>query len=88
MAEGGAAVKSETRVAYRLCPRCFRAVPLASNEQFCANDGMPLLEACPKCGSSITSPYARYCVVCGLEFSSASARTRSVLGPNTEKDSP
>lgn len=59
---------SKTRIAYRLCPKCFRAVPTASHEVFCANDGARLLEVCPKCRSLITSPYARYCVACGLEF--------------------
>jgi hypothetical protein len=66
---------SRTRVAYRLCPKCFRAVPVASHEVFCANDGAKLLEVCPKCRSPITSPYARYCVSCGLEFGSDQRRT-------------
>jgi hypothetical protein len=65
---GGPVPVSKTRIAYRLCPKCFRAVPAASQEAFCANDGARLLEVCPKCASPITSPYARYCVACGLEF--------------------
>ncbi|WP_423775865.1 double zinc ribbon domain-containing protein [Allomeiothermus silvanus] len=55
-------------VTYRLCPRCFRAVPAASEERYCPNDGTPLLLACPRCQAPITSPYARYCVVCGQGF--------------------
>jgi hypothetical protein len=53
---------------YRLCPRCLRAVPSASGEDFCSNDGQRLLEACPGCQRRITSPFARYCTGCGLEF--------------------
>ena len=54
---------------YRLCPRCFRAVPVHSGEHFCANDGQKLLKRCPKCQTPIKSPYFRFCVRCGLEFS-------------------
>jgi hypothetical protein len=53
---------------YRLCPRCFRAVPASSSERYCINDGRWLLECCPLCNTSITNPYARYCATCGLEF--------------------
>lgn len=55
-------------VRYRLCPRCGRAVPTTSGERYCANDGARLLDACPNCGASITSPYARYCVRCGADL--------------------
>ncbi len=57
------------RIAYRVCPKCARAVPLVSGEKFCSNDGEKLLEACPKCNSPITSPYARFCSSCGQDFS-------------------
>jgi predicted amidophosphoribosyltransferase len=53
---------------FRLCPRCFRAVPLASGERYCTNDGEWMLEACPGCEARIASPYARFCGNCGLEF--------------------
>lgn len=53
---------------YRLCPNCFRAVPVNSSERYCINDGTWLLEHCPLCAESITSPYARFCAACGLEF--------------------
>jgi len=53
---------------FRLCPHCYRAVPLHSSEHFCTNDGERMLEACPGCGAKITSPYARFCGVCGHEF--------------------
>ncbi len=66
---------SET-LAYRLCPQCFRAVPLASKEWYCANDGVRLLEHCPKCRSGITSPYARYCVACGEALSEQTPKTK------------
>jgi len=52
-------------VSYRLCPRCFRAVPLESQELYCPNDGEKLLERCPHCAARIKSPYARFCVSCG-----------------------
>lgn len=61
-------------VAYRLCPRCFRAVPVASGEKYCPNDGTRLLEACPRCQAPITSPYARFCVVCGQGFGLVASR--------------
>jgi predicted amidophosphoribosyltransferase len=57
---------------FRLCLCCFRAVPATTSEQYCINDGTPMLEACPSCATPITSPYARFCAACGLEF------TRSV----------
>lgn len=53
------------RLYYRLCPRCLRAVPNTSPERYCVNDGVPLLGACPACGSRITSPFARHCGRCG-----------------------
>ena len=53
---------------YRLCPRCARAVSAQTEERFCINDGTWLLEHCPLCGAAITSPYARFCGVCGLEL--------------------
>ena len=55
-------------VAYRLCPRCFRAVPLEIEERYCLNDGEPLLEHCPHCAARILSPYAYYCAKCGAPF--------------------
>jgi hypothetical protein len=60
--------KSTRTLRYRLCLRCFRAVPATSSECYCTNDGTKLLEACPSCGTPITSPYARFCATCGLEF--------------------
>ncbi|CAN5570810.1 hypothetical protein BH24DEI1_BH24DEI1_14480 [soil metagenome] len=53
---------------YRLCPRCFRAVPEAAGEVYCPNDGTRLLAACPACSAPITSPYSRFCVRCGDDF--------------------
>ncbi len=56
------------RIAYRICPKCARAVPQGSNEFYCSNDGTKLLEVCTKCQTPITSPYARYCASCGTEY--------------------
>ena len=53
---------------YRVCPRCARAMPASSEERFCINDGTWMLEGCPLCGAAITSPYARFCGVCGQEL--------------------
>lgn len=50
---------------YRICPRCARAVATSTQEQFCSNDGERLLERCTNCQANITSPYARFCAVCG-----------------------
>lgn len=61
-------LEEELGVFYRVCPRCFRAVPLTSDERYCTNDGERMLEACPRCGARIVSPYARFCGRCGLEF--------------------
>jgi hypothetical protein len=63
--EGGKALR------YRLCVRCFRAVPATSGECYCINDGSPMLEACVLCATPITSPYARFCACCGLEFATS-----------------
>jgi hypothetical protein len=69
----GAEIDWEARktLHFRLCVRCFRAVPATTSEQYCINDGTPMLEGCPSCGTPITSPYARYCAACGLEFATA-----------------
>lgn len=56
------------RVHYHLCPHCLRAVPEAAGEVYCPNDGTPLLSACPHCDAPISSPYARFCVVCGRAY--------------------
>ncbi|MEW6422688.1 MAG: zinc ribbon domain-containing protein [Deinococcota bacterium] len=53
---------------YRLCPRCARAVPGSSEERYCASDGTRLLEGCPSCHAPIASPYARFCMKCGVPF--------------------
>ena len=66
---------------YRLCPRCFRAVPARSGERYCANDGERLLEQCPLCETAITSPYAQFCVGCGFEFGLLAVRQAQAPGP-------
>jgi hypothetical protein len=63
---------------YRLCPHCARAVPAYSSERYCINDGTWLLEACPVCAAPISSPYARYCGTCGLEFVTLGPQRNSV----------
>lgn len=55
---------------FRLCPRCHRAVPGKTIERYCINDGTKMLESCPVYKTRVTSPYARYCGCCGLEFAS------------------
>ena len=79
-------VEDEPRggITFRLCPRCARAVPSGSSERYCINDGSWLLEACPLCGSAITSPYTRFCGCCGLEFARVIADNQAL----TAKESP
>ncbi len=60
-------------VAYRLCPRCQRAIPTSSPERFCVNDGTRLLDACPECHAPIGSPYARFCASCGRDLIGAAS---------------
>lgn len=60
-------------LAYRLCVRCARAVPLEALETFCINDGSPLLSGCPCCAATIPSPYARYCPRCGACYADAAS---------------
>jgi hypothetical protein len=55
---------------YHLCPLCYRATPAQAKESFCPNDGTRLLTACQTCGSSIASPYSRFCSACGKSLSS------------------
>jgi endogenous inhibitor of DNA gyrase (YacG/DUF329 family) len=64
-------------VIFRLCPKCFRAVPASSGERYCLNDGQRLLEACPQCGTRITSPYARHCGHCGTRFQNVKLKLAS-----------
>jgi len=59
---------------YRFCPRCCRAVPEASEEDYCPNDGAMLLNACPACQAPIASPYSCFCVKCGCDFASSVPR--------------
>lgn len=61
-------MEEESGIFYRLCPRCYRAVPAHSQEHYCLNDGERLLEACPRCQARLTSPYARFCGICGCEL--------------------
>jgi predicted amidophosphoribosyltransferase len=61
--------RSKTQLSYYLCPRCQRAVPAASGESYCVNDGAPLLQACNHCGAAITSPYSSFCKACGKKLS-------------------
>jgi hypothetical protein len=55
-------------LSFRVCLQCRRAVPSESDEHYCINDGTKMLECCPKCDSSITSPYALFCGACGHAF--------------------
>jgi predicted amidophosphoribosyltransferase len=59
-----------SRAQYRLCLECSRAVSVDSKEVYCINDGTLMIEACPRCGAHITSPYAQFCAACGLEYRS------------------
>ncbi len=63
-----AGLEKELEVFYCICPRCARAVPLGSSERYCLNDGERLLEACPRCHARFTSPYTRFCGICGYEL--------------------
>jgi predicted amidophosphoribosyltransferase len=58
----------DAEATYHLCPKCLRAVPSGSHEHYCSNDGQKMLESCPGCARKITSPFARFCSGCGLEF--------------------
>ena len=69
----------EPRATYRLCLKCARAVPVDSQERYCINDGEKLLESCPRCDAAITSPYARFCPLCGAEY-----RAKSVVQQQAE----
>lgn len=50
---------------YHVCPTCARSVHASAAEHYCPNDGTKLLIACPACGTSIRTPYARFCTHCG-----------------------
>jgi hypothetical protein len=63
---------------FRLCVHCFRAVPANTNEQYCINDGTPMLEVCPLCNTPISSPYARFCGKCGRDFVTPSSKEESL----------
>ncbi len=62
-------------LSFRVCLQCHRAVPIESGEQYCINDGTKMLECCPKCSSSITSPYALFCGACGEAFKNEQPKT-------------
>jgi predicted amidophosphoribosyltransferase len=62
-------LRSTAQISYYLCPRCQRAVPAASGESYCVNDGAPLLQACNHCDAAITSPYSTFCKACGQKLS-------------------
>ncbi|PYE53909.1 zinc ribbon domain-containing protein [Deinococcus yavapaiensis] len=85
--KGKNAAKSDERLAYRLCPRCLRAVPATSGERYCVNDGVRLLEACPRCGAPIASPYARFCPRCGAPLAeNGSALTSRSSQPTSQEE--
>jgi hypothetical protein len=56
---------------YRLCPKCHRSVPTTTEERFCANDGVRMLDSCPRCQTAIRIPETHFCANCGLEYHSA-----------------
>lgn len=62
---------------YHLCPECFRATPAQAKERYCPNDGTRLLEACPQCHASISSPHAQFCSQCGYHFAAAPSTVRT-----------
>jgi hypothetical protein len=62
---------------YHLCPECFRATPAQAKERYCPNDGTRLLEACPQCHASISSPHAQFCSQCGYHFAAPLPRPNS-----------
>ncbi len=66
-----------SRARYRLCLECSRAVSVDSKEVYCINDGTLMIEACPRCKTHITSPYAQYCAACGLEYRSHQSELNS-----------
>ncbi|WP_373292190.1 double zinc ribbon domain-containing protein [Deinococcus ruber] len=68
MPERRSRVPSTGKASYRICPRCWRAVPATSTERYCPNDGTPLVGPCPRCHAEIHSPYARFCSICGEAF--------------------
>ena len=76
------------QVRFRLCPVCARAVPSASEERFCINDGARMLEECPRCHAGIHSPYTRHCSNCGLDFHAASSYTPADADPPRDRVGP
>lgn len=64
--------KLEFDLSYHLCPICARSVPARAGERHCPNDGARLLEACPKCNTKISNPYAQHCTNCGHGFARGS----------------
>ncbi len=83
-------MQPQPAVQYRICPLCARAVPMTSTEHHCINDGTKLLEACPRCQTSIHSPYTLHCGSCGFEFAQAekSFAPFDVLPPIVAKPKP
>jgi hypothetical protein len=67
---------------YRICPRCARAVPIDAKEHYCINDGVLLLEECPKCQTKICSPYTRHCAECGFAFENGTTKIANDSKPS------
>jgi hypothetical protein len=74
-------IEEGTPLFFRLCPRCFRAIPGTSHERYCINDGTKMLEQCPRCHSNIASPYARFCAGCGFEFAGLKTSIQDLKNP-------
>lgn len=51
---------------YRLCPQCGNYSHVSEGQSYCGLCGTKLLGACPRCGSAIHYPTARFCPDCGV----------------------
>ncbi|MGA2667429.1 MAG: zinc ribbon domain-containing protein [Ignavibacteria bacterium] len=57
------------KTCYKLCPSCGNFSINTGHDIFCIVCGEKLIEECPNCKEPIIYPTAKYCPVCGVNFS-------------------
>ena len=53
---------------FKICPGCNYFCLKDDPNEYCPFCGEKLIEKCPECDAEITTPYARFCPICGTLY--------------------
>ncbi len=54
---------------FLICPKCGNFAHFSLGQIYCVNCGTKMIDRCSKCGERIIYPTARYCPMCGVNYS-------------------